>query len=182
MPLKFIIYDIEATCWGKYAPPKQQETIEIGALMLDRYGEVQDTFHRYVRPKLNPLLSNYCFDLTGLEQETIDRAAYFPDVAEDFQDWIEVFDEDYMLCSWGSFDQKILMSDCDLYNMETKWLEPYMNLRRQYQTMKRSRRNQGLKYVVEKEGFEFTGTNHEAIADAENLAKVFIKYLDDWVY
>ena len=37
-------------------------------------------------------------------------------------------------------------------------------------------------YVDEREaeGFEFTGTYHRGLSDAQNLAKVFVKYIDMW--
>jgi inhibitor of KinA sporulation pathway (predicted exonuclease) len=38
----------------------------------------------------------------------------------------------------------------------------------------------GLKSAVEREGFEFTGTHHRGIDDAENLAKIFVQYLGLW--
>jgi len=40
----------------------------------------------------------------------------------------------------------------------------------------------GLKRVTKQEGFEFTGIHHRAIADAENLAKIIAKFIDQWVY
>ena len=127
-------------------------------------------------------LSNYCLNLTNITQEQIDRASSFPDVAEEFQEWIDIFGDDYILCSWGSFDKNILIADCELHRMDDLWVDPYLNIRRQYTRMKRLKGNQGLKYTVEKEGFEFTGENHRAIVDAENLAKIFIKYIDEWEY
>jgi inhibitor of KinA sporulation pathway (predicted exonuclease) len=67
--------------------------------------------------------------------------------------------------------------------MESDWVSDYhINLKRQYQEFKRLRRPRGLKRAVEKEGFEFTGIHHRGISDAENLAKIFIKHRDMWVY
>ena len=40
----------------------------------------------------------------------------------------------------------------------------------------------GLKTTLKREGFEFEGVHHRAISDAENLCKIFVKYLDEWVY
>jgi inhibitor of KinA sporulation pathway (predicted exonuclease) len=38
----------------------------------------------------------------------------------------------------------------------------------------------GLKATIKREGFEFTGIHHRAVSDAENTAKIFIKYIDMW--
>lgn len=178
----YIIFDLEATCWQGKPANKTQEIIEIGAVKLDRFGEVMDEYSRFVRPVLNPVLSAYCKDLTSISQIDINRADTFVNVVEDFQDWIEIFDEEYLLCSWGYFDKKLLTQDCDLHELEIEWLDPHINVKRQYQELKRLRKPRGLMHAVEAEGFDFTGTHHRAIADAQNLVKIFLKYLDEWVY
>ena len=178
----FIIYDLEATCWQGKPITKTQEVIEIGAVKMDLYGEIIEAFSRFVRPVLNPVLSAYCQELTSISQIDINRADTFNNVIEDFQDWIEVFDVEYLLCSWGRFDKKLLQQDCELHELESSWLDPHINVKRQYQEFKRLRKPRGLKHAIEAEGFEFTGTHHRAISDAENLGKIFLKYLDEWVY
>lgn len=180
--MNFIIYDLEATCWEGKPRMMVQEIIEIGAVRLSPYGEVESTFNCFVKPILHPRLSYFCMNLTTIEQEQIDRAPKYPDVIEAFQDWAEIFDEDYLLCSWGSFDKKMLIQDCLLHDMETEWAEHHLNIKRQYQDIKRLRKPKGLRSAVRAEGFDFTGTHHRGIDDAENLAKIFQKYLDEWRY
>jgi 3'-5' exoribonuclease 1 len=178
--LNFIIYDVEATCWEGSPRNRQQEIIEIGAVLIDRYGECRSSFNRFVQPVLNPILSPFCKELTTIEQSDIDRADGFISVVEAFQDWAEIFDEEYLLCSWGTFDKKILISDCELHDIESDWVEHHINIKQQYKEIKRMHRPKGLKSSVKAEGFEFTGTHHRGISDAENLAKLFTKYLDEW--
>ena len=180
--MNFIVYDLEATCWQIKSASRVQETIEIGAVKFNGYGEYLGKFSRFIKPKLNPQLSTYCTDLTSITQIQINRAERFPDVIEDFQDWIGIFEEDYQLCSWGSFDKTMLIKDCVLHDYETDWLEAHINIKRQYHDRHRSRQTIGLHRAVEREGFEFTGIHHRAISDAENLGKIFLKYLDEWVY
>ena len=106
----------------------------------------------------------------------------FVKVAECFQDWIGGYDEEYILCSWGKFDQRMLANDCDLHKIESDWLDNHTNLKDQYHKINGMSKYLGLKNTVVREGFEFTGIHHRAISDAENLAKIFIKYLDEWIY
>ncbi|MEM8525610.1 MAG: 3'-5' exonuclease [Bacteroidota bacterium] len=178
--MNYIIFDLEATCWQGSPRSKTQETIEIGAFLLNAYGELQGSYNRFIRPILNPYLSSYCTELTTIEQEQVDRAQKFPKVIEEFQDWAEIFEEDYMLCSWGQFDQTLLIADCRLHDIEEDWLENHINLKAQYREIKRLSRPRGLKWAVEKEGFDFDGTHHRAIDDADNLVKVFLKHRDEW--
>jgi len=181
--MNFIIYDVEATCWETRPPGWQQEIIEIGAYKVNRYGEATDRFCKFIRPVVHPTLSIFCKQLTSIQQEDVNRSSRFPEVVEAFQDWIDIWDEDYLLCSWGNFDEKMLFQDCELHNLETDWLDNrHINLKKQYHDIKRLRKIRGLKYSVEKEGFEWTGMHHRGIADAENLAKIFAKFIDVWQF
>ncbi len=161
-----------------------QETIEIGALKINRYGELLGSFNRFVRPVIHPVLSLFCRRLTTIDQISVNRAALFPEVVEDFMEWVGVYDgEDYLLCSWGSFDKNQLIQDCRLHRLEDDWIAPFhLNLRGQYHELRGWKKYKALKKVVELEGFDFTGTNHRGISDAENLSKVFIKRIDEWQY
>ena len=162
----------------------EQETIEIGAVKVNRYGEVLGQFSRFVRPVIHPNLSFFCRKLTSIEQVHVHRAGQFPEVIEDFQEWIGVFDEEeYLLCSWGNFDKYQLMRDAEVHDLEHEWVEKHhINLKQQYHEIKKWRNYKGLKRVVEHEGFEFTGIYHRAISDAQNLAKIFINNIDEWMY
>lgn len=179
--MNYIVYDLEATCWDGRPPGLEQETIEIGAIKLNRYGEVTGSYNRFIKPILNPFLSPFCKNLTTITQEDVDKALTFPSVINEFQDWLGLYDDDeYHLCSWGSFDRTMLIRDCELHRLEFDWLDAHINLKRQYHRMKRLHRPCGLRNAVKKEGFEFTGIPHRGISDAENLTKIFMKYLEEW--
>lgn len=178
--MNYIVFDLEATCWQGHHHAKEQETIEIGAFLVNPYGEVRSSYNRFIRPILNPRLSAYCTELTTIRQENVDRARKFGQVIEEFQDWAEIFDENYMLCSWGAFDQKILIHDCELHDIDCDWLEHFIDLKQQYREIKRLSNPIGLKAAIRHEGYEFDGPHHRAISDAENLVKIFRTYLDEW--
>ena len=69
-----------------------------------------------------------------------------------------------------------------LHKLDTDWLQYYVNLKTQYDNLKGGVVKGNLKKIVAKEGFTFTGIQHRAISDAENLAKIFLKYFDEWVF
>jgi 3'-5' exoribonuclease 1 len=176
----FIIYDLEATCWENRPADVIQETIEIGAFRVNHFGEIRGKFSRFVRPIMNPTLSNFCLQLTNIDQVDVNRADTFPEVIDEFLDWARVDEEDYVLCSWGSFDKKMFIADCNLHRLDSSWAEPHANLKQQYMDMKRMRRPIGLRKAVEREDILFTGMHHRGISDAENLTKLFLKYLGSW--
>ena len=180
--MKFIVYDIEATCWEGRPPGMTQETIEIGAYAVDAYGTVGAAFSRLIQPILHPQLSLFCRQLTNIEQDDINRARDFRRVSAAFQDWIDVDREDYLLCSWGKFDQRQLMRDCQLHKLDDWWLDDHIDLKQQYQEIRGLTKKRGLASAVRHEGFEWTGEQHRALDDAENTVKIFQKLLDMWRY
>jgi 3'-5' exoribonuclease 1 len=180
--MNYIIFDLECTCWQGKPKDMVMETIEIGAVKLDEYGQWVSSFNQFIRPSIHPVLSSYCTQLTSISQIDINRSQLFPTVIDQFMDWIELEADDYFLASWGGFDKRQLVADCSLHDVGTDWLDYHINLKQQYSTKKRLRQPIGLKKAVEREGFEFTGIHHRGISDAENLAKVFVKYLDVWQF
>ena len=178
--MRYIVFDLEATCWSGLPPKGVSEIIEIGAVIVNRYGEVESSFSRFVRPIVNPLLSGYCKNLTTITQKNVDAARTFDKVVIDFIEWGEMYDEEYILLAWGDKDETMLRDDCRLHHIETDWTARYKDLKKGYQKLKGLSDSKGLMSVIKWEGFLFTGLPHRAISDAENLAKVFIKYLEDW--
>lgn len=148
--------------------------------MVDRYGDINSRFSKFVKPTVNPLLSGFCKNLTSISQENVDGARHFNRVVQEFIEWGEMFDDEYILLSWGMDDQKLLYNDCVLHKVEPDFTHQYVDLKKAYRNLKQLKHASGLKATVKKEGFDFTGLHHRAISDAENLAKVFIKYLEDW--
>ena len=180
--MNFIIYDLEATCWDFKSDKYIQETIEIGAVMMNRFGEQLGEFNKFIRPILHPTLSAYCYELTSIDQIMVNRSDTFPRVIDSFKEWIGVFDdEEYVLCSWGGFDRRQLIQDCQLHDLEWEWVEKHLNIKQQYQRMKRLHRSCSMSRALRTEGIEALGSKHRGIDDARNLAEIFLKYRDEWV-
>ncbi len=178
--MNYIIFDLEATCWLGRPPRGINEIIEIGAVKVNNYGEVESVFSQFVKPTVNAVLSDFCKKLTSISQENVDKSPTFPKVIEDFKDWIGVGDESYTLLSWGKYDKEQLKQDCELHHLDIEWLDHHFNLKPAYKNLKNLKDEPGLKKAVKLEGFEFTGIHHRAISDAENLAKIFVKHFKEW--
>ena len=181
--MNFIVLDLEATCWQteRERQGRVQEIIEIGAVKLNEEGDELGRFERFIRPVVQPQLSDFCQKLTSITQVMVNQARPFVEVLPDFQDWIDL-DEDYLLCSWGFFDQKILAKNCELHDFDASWTKSHISVKHQYPRIKGLRNAIGLRNAVEREGFEFEGTHHRGIDDALNLAKIVLRYLHLWHY
>jgi 3'-5' exoribonuclease 1 len=178
--MNYVIFDLEASCWLGRPPHGINEIIEIGAVKVNDYAEIEGTFSRFVKPTVNPVLSDFCKKLTSISQSDVDRSYPFPVIVQEFLDWIGVGEESYTLISWGKYDKQQLHQDCRLHNLETDWLDPHYNLKPAYRALKSLKDEPGLKKAVKMEGFDFTGIHHRAISDAENTAKIFMKYFKEW--
>lgn len=64
----FVVIDFEATC-DKEKNPHPQEIIEFPSVIVSSTtGQLEACFQTYVRPTCNQLLSDFCKDLTGIQQ------------------------------------------------------------------------------------------------------------------
>lgn len=76
--MRYIIADLEATCWEEPQDRSRMEIIEIGAvLMRTEHGPSVSEFASFVRPILEPELSEFCQTLTSIRQEDVDQADMF---------------------------------------------------------------------------------------------------------
>ena len=78
-----------ATCFEDRRKKFKQEVIEFPTVFIDvATGEVAAEFHQYVKPRLNPQLSEFCTELTGIEQATVDAGKYFEEVLKDHEKFV----------------------------------------------------------------------------------------------
>lgn len=179
--MNYIIFDLEATCWEGWER-SPNETIEIGAILVNDQKDVVAEFEQFVRPLKYPQLSKFCTELTSIQQSDVDGAPYFGEATDLFRQWFDFGNEDYRLCSWGFYDRKQLESDCAIHGLDDGWVGKHVSLKHQYGKFKNLRRPIGMKNALKSEGLTLDGTHHRGIDDARNIAKIFIKYFDHWKF
>jgi len=181
--MRYIVLDLEATCWRGILRPNRQEIIEIGAYKLDEFGTVLGRFTSFIKPIVHPYLSTFCKRLTTIQQSDVDNAQTFPFVLRYFLDWVHEEDDEFAICAWGNDDLRLLEQDCDLHKEDKAFLRNYLDVKHRYNIMI-GRPNQmlGLKAAVKHAGFSFEGDAHRAMPDAFNLCKIFIKHIDEWQF
>ncbi|TAF63859.1 MAG: 3'-5' exonuclease [Cytophagales bacterium] len=181
--MKYIILDLEATCWeGKSLTKRPNEIIEIGAICVDEQKQILGEFVTFVKPLKNPILSDFCTQLTSINQTMVDTAPYFPEALAHFQQWIQSFDIEYWLCSWGFYDRTQFKQDCLLHQLPTEWLQNHISLKHQYTTIAQLHRHIGMKGALQNENIPLEGTHHRGIDDARNINKIFLKYFHQWQF
>ena len=98
--MNYVILDLEATCWDQW-DKSQNETIEIGAVLINEKKEKVSEFQKFIKPLKFPILSEFCKTLTTIQQSDVDSASYFSEVIEEFKGWFRRDTKPYILCSWG---------------------------------------------------------------------------------
>lgn len=177
--MDYIIFDLEATCWEE-KHKHVSEIIEIGAVKINQNKAIVGEFNAFVKPVLQPRLSEFCMKLTSIEQADVDNAKRFPEVINEFKEWIGTNKNDYCLCSWGFYDKKQLITDSELHNIPTNWLEKHISVKHQHQILTNLNKSVGLGRAIRLENLDFEGIPHRGIDDARNIAKIFLKYFGLW--
>lgn len=177
--MKYVIFDLEATCWDQW-DKSQNETIEIGAVLINEQKEIVSEFEQFIKPIRFPILSDFCKNLTSIKQNDIDQAPYFYEAIKLFKEWIDIENSEYLLCSWGFYDRKQFESDSEIHHLDKSWIQHHISLKHQYQQIKNLRRAIGMRNALELENLELEGTHHRGIDDARNISKIFLKYFDQW--
>lgn len=169
----FIVFDLEATCDERGG--FDNETIQIGAVKVDAAGKFIDKFECFIKPITNPILTPFCTQLTGIDQKLVDAGILFPEAFEGFLKWAG---KNAVFCSWGYYDRKQLMKDCDRHNLPLPLLK-HISLKHQYALITHSN-PKGMKEVLRREGLVMEGMHHNGLDDALNIVKIFVKYLGKW--
>jgi inhibitor of KinA sporulation pathway (predicted exonuclease) len=149
------------------------EVIEIGAVKVNESLQIIDEFCMFIKPTLYPKISTFCTELTSITQYDVDRAPPFDEAAEAFEDWIDTKEFRTVLMSWGEFDKRQLLSDGRLHEIDMPYLRYHACLQHHYSKWKGSKNQIGLKSALELEGLSYSGTQHRAIEDARNMARLF---------
>lgn len=148
------------------------EIIQIGAVRLDEDYQLVDRFSQNVRPELNLIQPNITA-LTGIEQKDVDDAPLLCEALPQFAAWIG--DSPTRVYSWSDTDRKQLVRECKLKGLELpRQFRRWMDFQKVYtRLLGLSRRSPlSLRNALGASNTDFAGSQHSAVADAENSASL----------
>uniref|UniRef100_T1J0Y4 3'-5' exoribonuclease 1 n=1 Tax=Strigamia maritima TaxID=126957 RepID=T1J0Y4_STRMM len=177
----FCIIDFEATCEAHNQPNYKHEIIEFPAVLInveDR--KIVSEFHEYCQPLINPKLSDFCSDLTGITQGTVKAALPFPEVLKKFEKWLADHKHSYAVITDGPWDMsRFLAMQCDISNIPyPKFAKKWVNIRKIFTCFYQSKRL-NLKQMLEFLGLAFEGRPHCGLDDARNIGRIVLHLLND---
>lgn len=173
--------DLEATCdeVGKSESPRplvvvpdQMETIEIGLVVIDLESlEIVDEFQRFVRPQINPTLTDFCKQLTTIQQADVDSAGTYVEVGEELGAFLAQY-PNAAWSSWGDYDARQLERDGGFAAGPSLLADlQHFNVRKWHKCLYNDQ-PKSLKLTVESLGLVWQGTYHRGIDDARNVASI----------
>ncbi len=174
--MRYVIVDLEATCWEGGSNIEQMEIIEIGAVVLESSkGSILEEFNAFVSPVIHPVLSEYCMRLTSICQQDVDEADGFKTVFPRFLNWIG--SQPFTLCSWGAYDLKQFRVDCERHEipLPASFLK-HINLKQEFADLK-TIKPCGMVKALNILCIKLDGIHHRAIDDVRNIAKIAVQIL-----
>ena len=104
-----ICLDLEYTCWENSIqddwldPQFPAEILQVGMAGFDLIqDQCLNTFSAYVRPDLNPRMSDYCINLLQISQNIIDNSQALPEVINQISSFVSDYSDDSTLvCAFG---------------------------------------------------------------------------------
>ncbi|MDO8495205.1 MAG: 3'-5' exonuclease [bacterium] len=125
LPKSFILFDTEYTAWdGSQArkwsgPNEHKEIVQIGAIKIENEKLVEtERYFVFIKPKLNPQLSDYFISLTGITQEIVDKNSVdFSSALVKFKKWCG----ELPVYSFGR-DEEIIKENCALVEVSFPFL------------------------------------------------------------
>lgn len=179
-----LILDFEANATDKNEFPREEmEIIEFPILVFDIKNKIViDTFHMYVKPKIHPILTDFCKNLTKIEQSTVEAANDFETVLNEAEKFISKYEHNSIFLTCGDWDLKIaLFNQLSLINFQASdKFKKWINIKKEYKTFyKLKKQPVGMHTMLEDLNLELKGTHHSGIDDCKNIAQIIVRMIND---
>lgn len=167
---RILFVDVELTCWDGPSPAgEQSDVIAIGIVDLKTDDlKIRREKMYFVRPLVSAI-SPFCTMLTGITPKEADAAPPLPEVVRTIRktfgqsDW----------CAWGR-DDVLIRESCERAGAELPFLGGFHDLSAQVRTALGLTYRLGLDEALERFKLDWEGPPHDALADARNLARLFV--------
>lgn len=172
----FVVIDFEATC-DKEKKPNPQEIIEFPSVIVNSVtGQLEDFFQIYVRPAYHQHLTDFCKELTGIQQIQVDRGVPLNVALGMHDSWLEgngIKHKRFAVVTWGDWDcRTMLESECRFKRIpKPPYFNRWINLKVPFQDMFGGVRC-NLKEAVQLAGLAWEGRPHCGLDDARNTARL----------
>ena len=185
--MKHIVVDIEMNPMRQKSEARRictNETIEIGAVMLDDNLQEIAAFRTYVKPEYNEGIVRKISRLTGITDEMVEYAPRFNEAFRMFTNWCMGTGDEVTIYAWSETDYNQIIKEITLkeYQVteEEKALlaEPWSDFQEEFDAHLGFERKLSLKVALDMAGIAFEGREHDALDDARNTAELLQIFKD----
>lgn len=170
-----VIFDLEFTAWPGsmehrwLRPGEFREVVQIGAVKVDTARFVQKAeFNALAKPRLNPVLSGYFEELTGVTNAQLAREG--ADFVDAYRDFVAFADGDPII-AFGR-DDLVLIDNLALYGLPVlPPLPAYSNIVPWLVEQGIDPRGLHACDIAQACGASFEGRRHNALDDAKSVAR-----------
>lgn len=177
-PLICVIYDTEFTAWegsnkrNWKGEGEHRELIQLAALKIavGPWGvDILERFNSLIKPYINPQLSDYITDLTGITQAHIDN--YGVDLGSVLHSFYQFCnDNELLVFAWGN-DKSVIEENCRLNALPLPLrFEHFKNLKPLAVEHSLIGRTVSSGQLAAEVGVSIEGHPHNALFDVENIA------------
>ena len=178
--MKYAVVDLEMCKVPKAFRCKEykysQETIQIGAVLLDENYEIVSKFSTYVKPQYGQM-DSFISRLTGIGVADIIDAPNMCDALEMFSKWLP--DSDVCCVSWSNSDDCQIRHEMEYKNIEnvkiSEMLESWIDCQKTFDDRMEAVRAFSLEEALIAADICSEGRAHDGLVDAINTALLFAK-------
>jgi len=177
------VLDFEATCWKDN---KNHEIIEFPSILLEwnlKNNTIKEVsrIQIFVKPKLNPIVSDFCYELTGITQEQVNNGTDLKSAILQHFNWLKENAplKNVMMLTCGNWDlQTMLPNDAKNINFNLHQIyKSFVNLKYVFEYITNTKSNSTIQ-MLKHLGLKMEGRLHSGIDDCNNYARIFIKLIE----
>mmetsp|Transcript_90081 Transcript_90081/g.135007 ORF Transcript_90081/g.135007 Transcript_90081/m.135007 type:complete len:408 (+) Transcript_90081:94-1317(+) len=177
------VLDVEATCESVNVDGFEHEVIELPVVLLQtRTMRVVREFRAFVKPQTNPVLSEFCTNLTGITQMDVDKSQPLSSVLARLVQWLRQQGLDVDRDGTGSGFAFVTDGPWDLNHFldvecrrkgikKPQCFDSWINIRWLFADFYKCRRH-NVERMLARLGRTFEGRAHSGIDDARNIARI----------
>lgn len=178
---QLIFFDFEMLCSDRGMPYEDMEAIRLGAVKYDIETEQISYFDRFIRPEQTDPLSDFCKELTGINDSDLVFAQNFASVFSDFLHWIGGVKRSRFY-SWSSSDMSRLKVDANRHHLPETTIKKIEKRYIDFQaifTRRVSKTNMSVENALSLYHLSFIGDKHNPMYDSYNTWRIYKHFIKD---
>lgn len=180
MQYKYLaVLDFEATCWKD---SMEHEIIEFPTVIIDvTKRQIIDRMQVFVKPVKNPILSDFCKELTGISQELVDNGVTLGQALKLNSQFLSKYHpKNIMIVTCGNWDLKTMLpkeknaKNLNIPSSYGKWI----NIKTEFCSFYKLQKELGMAEMLEHVKMPLLGRHHSGIDDCVNIAGLCINMIE----